>query len=297
MSASLPLTPGRRAALLLGVPVALAIIGWSAFTAVALADQVSYRVHLSVPVTGRQVRVTIGDADAVIRPGSGRQIRVSGTLRGSLARPTFGWRLTAAGLARDSRCWAWAGSCSLGYTITVPAGLPVAVSDGSGDLTARGFSGHVTLSDGSGNLGASRLAGTISLSDGSGDITASSLNGGDVQLSNGSGNITVSGLRGGGVRLSNGSGNIDVAGLASTDVVGTGGSGNITLTFTKVPRRVNVTDQSGDITLVLPRGPAYYQVNARSSSGQTSVGVKTRPSTPYVITARDGSGNVSISYG
>ncbi len=278
MSASLPLTPGRRAALLLGVPVALAIIGWSAFTAVALADQVSYRVHLSVPVTGRQVRVTIGDADAVIRPGSGRQIRVSGTLRGSLARPTFGWRLTAAGLALDSRCWAWAGSCSLGYTITAPAGLPVAVFNGSGDLTARGFSGHVTLSDGSGNLGASRLVGTISLSDGSGDITASSLNGGDV-------------------RLSNGSGNIDVAGLASTDVVGTGGSGNITLTFTKVPRRVNVTDQSGDITLVLPRGPAYYQVNARSSSGQTSVGVKTRPSTPYVITARDGSGNVSISYG
>lgn len=297
MTANVPLTPARIVALILGLPIALAIIGWSAFSAVALADQVSYHVHLSVPVTGRQVRVMIGEADAVVRPGSGRRILVSGTLRGSLARPTFRWHSSAEGLALDSRCSIPGGSCTLSYNITAPGAMPVTVSDSSGDLDASDFHGHVTLSDGSGNLSASRLTGTISLADGSGDIDASGLSGGVVRLNDGSGDLTASGLSGGSVRLIDGSGDIDVTGLAATDVVSTDDSGDITLTFTKVPRRVNITDGSGDIALVLPQGPSYYRVDARSSSGQTSVNVKTRPSSPYVITARDGSGDVSISYG
>lgn len=57
-----------------------------------------------------------------------------------------------------------------------------------------------------------------------------------------------------------------VIALAATDVAGDNGSGNITLTFTKVPKRVDVTDESGDITLVLPPGPTAYQVVTQSTS-------------------------------
>ena len=59
---------------------------------------------------------------------------------------------------------------------------------------------------------------------------------------------------------------------------------------------MSIENGSGNITLVLPRGPSY-QVDARSSSGQVGVGVKTRPSAAYVISAIDGSGDISISYG
>jgi hypothetical protein len=295
MTSALPMTPPRWVALALGVPVALALIGWTSFTAIAMADTAGYRVHLSVPVSGAQARVTIDNADATVRPGAGRRTWISGTLRGSLARPTFTWRSTDAGLSLRSRCWAWAGLCSLRYQITAPAGLPLAVSDGSGDLNASGFRGHVTLADDSGDLTASRLTGALSLSNGSGDIAAHGLRGDGVRLSDGSGNITASGLGGSGVRLSNGSGDIVVTGLAVTDVAAHDASGNITLVFTTVPRRVDVTDESGDITLVLPRGPAY-QVQAGSSTGTTSVSVNRSPSSPYVITANNVSGNVSISY-
>jgi len=288
------MTPARWAVLALGLPVAFAVIGLATFTAVAMADQASYRVHVSVPASGGRTRVTIDNAEATIRPGSGDLISVSGTLEGSLSLPTFAWRSAADGLTLQSHCWAWAGSCSLAYNITAPAGLPLDVSDGSGDLNASGFRGRVTLSGGAGDLSASRLAGTISLSNGSGDITASGLQGGSVELSDGSGNISTSGVDGGSVRLSNGSGDIVIAGLAAADVVGDDGSGNITLTFTKVPDRVDITDESGDIRLVLPPGPTAYQVSARSTSGSTSVSVKTSPSSRYVIIASDNSGNITI---
>jgi hypothetical protein len=271
------MTPARWVVLALGLPVVLALIGAGSYSAVALADQASYRVHVSVAAGRGQARVTIDNADATVRPGPGGRISVSGTLSGSLARPSFSWRPMVSGLSLHSRCWAWAGFCALEYDITAPAGLPLTVSDDSGNLTVSGFAGYVTLSAGSGDLDASRLAGTVSLSNGSGNITASGLDGGSVELSNGSGNIVINGL-------------------AAADVVGDDGSGNITLTFTRIPRRVDVADASGDITLVLPRGPAYYHVEASSESGSTSVSVNRRLSSPYVITASSGSGNVTISY-
>jgi hypothetical protein len=271
------MTPARWVVLAVGLPVVLALIGWTSFTAVALADMAGFQVHVSVPASGAQTRITIDNPDASVSPGPGDQISVSGTLRGSLAKPSFSSRSGASGLILRSQCWSWAGFCRLKYEITAPAGLPLTVFDGSGNLNASGFGGHVTLSDGSGDVGASDLTGTISLLDGSGDITAS-------------------GLNGGGVRLSDGSGDISVSGLAAADVVGDDGSGDLTLTFTKVPRQVNVTDGSGDIVLVLPQGPTSYHVEASSQSGSTSVTVKQARSSPYVIIASSGSGNVTVTY-
>jgi hypothetical protein len=277
MAASMIMTPARWVTLALGLPVVLALIGWTSFTAVAMADRAGYRVHVSVPASRGQARVRIDNADATVRPGSGDLISLNGTLRGSLARPTFSSRSAASGLTLHSRCWSWIGFCSLKYDIIAPAGLPLTLFDGSGNLNVSGFRGHVTLSDGSGDVGASDLAGTISLSDGSG-------------------NITASGLNGDGVRLSDGSGDIFVSGLAATDIVGNDGSGDLTLTFTKVPRQVNVTDGSGDITLVLPGGPTSYHVEASSQSGSSNVSVKQARSSPYVIIASSGSGNVTVTY-
>jgi Putative adhesin len=244
MPPPLPMTPGRRVALAIGVPVALAIIGLTALTIVANVGQASLRVDQAIPAPDHLVRVTIDNPDVTLRSaaGSGAGIRVTGTLRGPFVPPAFRVLPTAAGVAIRSRCvMKIVGSCSGALTLTAPAGLPVTVSDASGHLSASGVHGHVTLSDGSGE--------------------------------------------------------IVVTGLAETDVVARNGSGDVTLIFTKVPRRVDITDGSGNITLALPPGPAYYRVDASSSSGDRSVSVKTRPSSPYVIAATADSGNVSISYG
>jgi len=289
-----PLTPARRAILLLGVPVVLAVLGWAAYNAVALADQVSYRAHVSAAVTGGRVAVSVGSADATFLPGTGRRILVNAALRGSLARPRFGWRSTPAGLALTSACPPMmVGTCSQRYVITVPGGWPVALSDASGDLTASDLSGHVTVSDSSGNLNAAGLSGMVSLAEGSGDLNASGLSG-TTSLSDYSGDITVIGVRGSAVRVASNSGEIVVTGLAGTHVVGRNVSGDITLTFSRVPRRVDVTDGSGNITIVLPPGATRYHVVARDGSGNTTVSVPQSRSSPYLITATDGAGNINI---
>jgi Putative adhesin len=259
MTAAMPMTPARRVILILGVPVALALLAAAACNAVAQTYQVGYRVHVSVQPSGQRARVSVDNASATVRPGAGSRIVVDGMLRGSLARPAFGWRPIASGLALHTSCWlGFAGSCTMAFDISVPGEVPVAVTDASGDLTASGLRGQVTLSDGSGDITASGLSGSVRLSDGSGDIA--------------------------------------VTGLAGTDVTGREGSGDITLTFTKVPRRVDITAASGDITLILPRGPATYQVYASSASGDVSDLLKQGPSPPCVIVASSGSGDVSIGY-
>ena len=90
------------------------------------------------------------------------------------------------------------------------------------------------------------------------------------------------------------SANISVTGLSAADVVASNNSGDISLTFTKVPQRVNVTDSFGSITLVLPAGPATYRVETRNSFGSTTVSVPQSPSARNVITASDNSGDITI---
>jgi Putative adhesin len=298
VSVPLPMTPARRAVLALGVPIVLAVIvigaaGWASGAVTIFTRQVTKRVALSVPVKGGHVSVTADNADVTFGTGTGNQIRVRGTLRGSLVRPTFSWRSTAAGLVLHSQCRVPAGVCSLRYAITAPARLPVAVTDSSGGLNASGLRGTVTLSDSSGDLGASGLAGNIRLHDSSGGITASGLTG-NIRLDNSSGDITASGLTGD-LRFQDDSGNVVVNGLAGIDVVGRNSSGDITLTFTKIPRRVQVTDSSGNITLVLPPGSTAYDVIPSNSSGNTAVAVPRSSSSKHVIIVTDQSGDITVT--
>ncbi len=298
MNVPLPMTPARRAILVIGVPIVLAVIvtgaaGWASGAVTVFTHQVSYRVAVNAPVKGGHVSVTADNADVTLRGGTGGQIRVRGTLRGSLVRPTFSWHSTAAGLALHSQCRVPAGVCSLRYAITAPVGLPVAVTDSSGNLNASGMRGTVTLSDSSGDLGASGLAGNIRLDDSSGNITASGLTGG-IRLDNSSGDITASGLTGD-LQFRNNSGNVVVNGLAGTDVVGGNSSGDITLTFTKIPGRVQVTDSSGNITLVLPPGATAYDVIPSNSSGNTAIAVPRNSSSKHVIIVADQSGDITVT--
>lgn len=276
MSTPLPMTKGRFLALLLGVPVAFALIAWTGLTEVAYAGLGSYPVQLAVPVHGSTVSLSAGAADVQVAQATGSTLRLTGKATYSLFRSDVTWQTTPSGVIISPQCHFFVGICSFSFHAVLPAGKRAVLSDGSGNLTLRGLTGPVIAGSGSGDVRATVLTGTVSLQTGSGNITGSALSGPKVTLKAGSGNVAFDSLE-------------------SQDVVVTDGSGNIDLTFTRAPTRVKVTNSSGNVNLVLPRG-VRYQVNATTNSGNRNVGVLQTSAPDHVITVTDGSGNVSVTY-
>jgi hypothetical protein len=276
MSSPLPMTRGRVLALLLGVPVAFALIAWTGLTEVAYAGQGSYPVGLAVQVHRSTVSLSVGQADMQVTQAAGSTLRLTGKATYSLFRSDVTWHTARSGVVVSPQCHFFVGNCSFSFHALLPAGKRAVLSDGSGNLTLRGLTGPVTVESGSGDVQANELTGRVSLQNGSGNITGGALSGPKVTLRDGSGDIAIDSLE-------------------SLDVVVTDGSGNIDLTFTKAPTRVKVSDSSGDVTVVLPRG-VRYQVNATTDSGNRTVGVLQTTAPDHVITVTDGSGNVSVTY-
>ena len=276
MTGSLPMTPGRWAALVIGTPLALLVIGWTALTAVAFAGLGSSRVDLAVPVHGRTAVVSVDEGDVSVVPGPAGQLRLDGTLHYSIVRPQLRWHRSPSTIALHSHCRVPTGVCSFDLAATVPAGGRSMVSNGSGNVTASGLAGTVTLSTGSGDITATRISGDATIRDHSGDITMTSLSSGRALIRNDSGNITGN--------------DVSARVLTAQD-----GSGDISVVFTKVPDQVRISDSSGDIRLVLPPGPATYRVSTSASSGSTSINVPQSLTSPHVISATDQSGNITIT--
>jgi len=275
MSTRLPMTRGRLLTLLLGVPVAFALIAWTGLTEVAYAGLGSYPVRLAVPVHGSTVSFSAGSADVQVTQAAGSTLRLTGKARYSLFRSNVTWQTTPSGVIVSPRCHFFVGICAFSFRAVLPAGKRAVLSDGSGNLTLRGLTGPVSGVSGSGDVQANVLTGTVSLETGSGNITGSALSGPKVTLKAGSGDISIEGL-------------------ASLDVVVNDGSGNIALTFSQVPTRVKVSNSSGDVSVVLPPGPTRYLVNATTDSGNRTVNVP-QGGTGHTITVTDGSGNVSVT--
>jgi hypothetical protein len=309
----LPMTRGRRTALVIGVPVAVALIAacvplWdrAALQIVASHDQVGYTVRLTAPVRDGQVRVSVGNGNMVFRTSpAARDISVLGRLSGSLARPTFSHPSKADGLDLNSNCDVPVGVCNINFRVTAPAGLPVTLNDSFGNLTAGHLPGPVTLSDSSGDIYTSDLGGRIQLKDQFGNINASRLHG-SMRVVNNSGDIDVSSLTGpiqlndqfgninasrldGSTRLVNNSGDINVSGATGdTRLQDAFGSINVTgLTAASVV----ATNNSGDVTLRFATVP--QQVNVTDSFGSVTL-VLPAGSTAYQVHTHNSFGSTSV---
>jgi putative adhesin len=275
MRTPLPMTAGRRIALIVGVPLALVMIGWTALTAVALAGTGTYRINLDIPVHGRTVTLAVDSGDVRVSPHVGDRIRLTGTATWALVRSRLTWQRTPSGVAVHPHCRQITGSCSFNFTVAMPGGLATVISSASGDLSATGLTAPVRLRADSGDIRVSALSEGVRINDQSGEITGASL--------------------AGQVFIQNQSGDINVTGLASQDVTAQDRSGNITLTFATVPARVQVSNESGDIRLVLPHGSTEYQVTASTRSGSTIVTVPRSTSSRHLITVTNQSGDITIS--
>jgi len=269
------MTPGRWITLLFGVPIALALIGWTAFSLVSDIGQASYPVSATIPLQNGHLVASTNGSDITLHQDQARSstARLTGTVQYSLVRPKF----TVVGTDVSLDCHIPTGNCGLNATLDVPADTPVDLVTGGGNVNASGIQRDVTMDTAGGDVTVSGTGGNTDLSTGGGNVNASDL-GGIVNFTTAGGDVTVNDLFSPHVRLET-------------------GGGNITLVFTKAPTSLDITSSGGDVNVVLPHGSTYRPLTVKTHGGDytPSPTVPTSLASPHVITVDSGGGNVSIT--
>jgi putative adhesin len=273
--AKLSMTPGRWITLMIGVPVALALIGWTAFSLVTGIGQARYPVTGTIPLDNGQLVASTGGADITLHQDQSRgsTARLTGTVQYSLVHPNF----SVIGTAVNLDCRIPSGNCGLNATLDVPAGTPVDLATGGGNVQASGIQRDVTLDTAGGDVTLSGVGGNTDLSTGGGNVNAGDL-GGIATFSTAGGDVTVTGL------------------YAPHVTLETGG-GNITLTFTRAPADLTITSSGGDISVVLPHSATtQYDVKYETRGGDYSNSVPVNlAAKAHTVTLDSGGGNVNIA--
>jgi hypothetical protein len=253
----LPMTPARRAALAIGLPVCLALTGFAGLNFVAQIGEGSFPVSYAIAGSTGKVSVNLSGGDVRLGQAAGRPAELTGTARYSLVRPSFTERTTSDGLAFVYDCNNFVGDCGLDATVSVPTGTTASVSTGGGNATVTGTTGAITVSSGGGDVTANGVAGDISLNTDGGNITGTAITAARVNA-------------------------------------GTGG-GDIEIVFSKVPRYVNVNTDGGDVTIVVPADGTHYDVREHTAGGNSTASVPINTSSPNQIIATSGGGDITIS--
>jgi Putative adhesin len=293
---SFPLTAGRRAALAVGVPVCLALVGAGAFSLVANVGEGKYHVTKTAPAgtTALTLNVT---GQLTIAPTEAHQAELSGTASYGLVRAAVTEHTAGDATTFGYGCPVPAGNCELDATVTIPASVTtLTASSGAGNATVTGTTGPVSLSTGDGNLSVGHASGPLHLNTDSGSIEVSAISrSAAVSASTGQGNITADGVAATTISANTDSGSIAGSGVAAGTITAASGQGEIVIAFSSVPGAVRVNTNSGNIKLILPRTSTAYHIAANTDSGTVSDGtVPQSPSSSHVITASSGSGNITI---
>jgi hypothetical protein len=115
-------------------------------------------------------------------------------------------------------------SGSVKLEVTMPAGIPLRIDDGSGSIIVQDTKSDLEVDDGSGSLKIYNV-GALKIDDGSGSILVEKATG-DVSIIDGSGSITVSEV-GGSVTIDDGSGSINVSDVEKDLIIEEDGSGGL----------------------------------------------------------------------
>ena len=139
---TLRMTPGRWLTLVIGVPIALALIAWTGFSFVAGLGQASYPVNATIPLQSGHLVASTNGADLTLHQDQARSstARLTGIVQYSLVRPKF----TATGTDVNLACHIPTGNCGLNATLDVPADTPVDLATGGGNVQASGIQRDVT---------------------------------------------------------------------------------------------------------------------------------------------------------
>jgi len=168
--AKLPMTPGRWITLMIGVPIALALIGGTAFSLVTDVGQARYPVTGTIPLENGQLVASMGGADITLHQDQARgsTARLTGTVQYSLVHPVF----TVTGTAVNLDCRIPTGNCGLSATLDVPADTPVDLATGGGNVQASGLQRDVTMDTAGGDVDVNDLISPhVALQTGGGNVT------------------------------------------------------------------------------------------------------------------------------
>jgi len=274
---ALRMTPGRVLTLAIGVPVILALIGFTGFSFVAQAARASFPVSYAMGVQQGQLRVDVNSADITVRQDDDSTARLAGTVQYELSRPHVTSTTSASGNEVTVNCPDIAvGNCGLSAILDVPRLTSLTLSSGGGNLTVPGVAQSVYLTSDGGDVSVSGVTGAATVLTGGGDLTAGDL-GGTLKFTTDGGDV---------------SGNDLAAPTLSTD----SGGGDVNLVFTKVPTNLNIISDGGDVNIILPRGTTAYRVSTTADGGDDSVTVPTNSSSGNQITVDSGGGDITISY-
>jgi len=166
---ALRMTPGRWIALTIGVPFALALIGWSAFSLVANLGRASFPISTSIPVQNGQLVASTGGGDITVYQDQARsdKARLTGTVQYSLVRPN----LTISGDGVHLDCRLPTGNCGLSAILDVPLDTAVNLASEGGNMQVSGIDRDVTLNSGGGDVTVSGVGGIVNASTGGGNVT------------------------------------------------------------------------------------------------------------------------------
>ena len=292
---SFPLTGGRRAALLVGVPVCLALVAATGFSLIGDFGEGRYAVSYAVPAGTKALTLNV-DGQLTIRSATAGQATLTGTAKYSLAPSKLTESTTGSVTTFGYRCPIPTGDCELDATAAVPATVTtLTASSGAGDATVTGITGPVKLSTGDGDLSVSRASGPLTLNTGSGSIAVSDSESATLSASSGDGDIQADRVTSTTITANTDSGSISGSFIKTGTITASSGNGDIQITLTSVPGNVRLNTNSGYITLVLPPGGTRYHFTANSLSGSVSYPTALQStSSQHVITATSGSGNISI---
>ena len=165
-------------------------------------------------------------------------------------------------------------SARLDFAVTMPAGLPVEIDDGSGSLKVAN-TGSTSIEDGSGSIDVRNVRGSLSINDGSGSIEVDTVVGA-VKIEDNSGELSVRNVTGS-VEIEDGSGAISIARVEGSVHIRDDGSGSITVQ--NIRRDVTIDDDgSGSIEVADVGG--NFTVGRKGSGGIDYERVSGRVSIP-----------------
>lgn len=243
------MTPARRVALAIGVPVVLAAIGWGVFSLIAAADTGRYPFSVPLTVSGAKLTADFPGSNVTVVPGDAA--RLAGTVSYSIARP----HLTVNDGKVSYPCAIPTGECGMTATLTVPpSATSVNVSTGGGALTVTGgITANVTLTSSGSNITANGLTKTANLNSGSGAISASGVTASDMTVNSHGGNVTLTFTK------------------TPRDVRVTSGSGAVSIVLPHDSYHFRVNAGGGDVSTPASDPAAHNVVTVSSGGGNVKV--------------------------
>jgi len=306
------MTPGRWVALVFAVPVALALIGWTAFDFVSLVAQGSYSFSLPVPVHDGLATVNVNGGNVTLRQTPGGAAQLTGSVTYGLFRPGITDTLGSGGISAGVNCEAIASNCDMDAILNLPAQTALSLYTGGGEVQAGSYTGHLMLSTDGGNVNADDLGGNLVIYTEGGDLNTNVLtgtiqartDGGNVNASDLSGTVQVSTQGGdlsssamsGNLQFFTAGGNVNGNSVSARQVYVQSQGGDVTLVFTVPPANLQILTGGGNVNVVLPRGDTKYNLVTNDGGGSENYPSSLVSATSHnAITVDSAGGDITIT--